>query len=58
MPDQIQPDQSGNDRNPLLWKRRIGGLGKSRIPLSVPGIEPVVEVMRCEKNMEIRVVRL
>jgi len=33
-------------------------LRKTRIPLRVPGIEPIVQVVRCEEDMEIRVVRL
>jgi hypothetical protein len=45
-----------DDRNPLLWERWIGGLGKAGVPLSVPGIEPVVQIVRREKDMEIRIV--
>ena len=37
-------------------QRRIRGLGKSRKPLLVPGIEPVLSVMRREEHVKIRVV--
>jgi hypothetical protein len=36
---------------------RVGSLGKAREPLFIPGIEPVVHVVRGEKNVKIRIER-
>ena len=54
----MQAEDVGKQRNPLVRQRGIGRLGKSREPLRVPGIEPVMSVMRRKKDMKIRVVRV
>ena len=44
--------------DPLLRKWRICGLRKARIPLQVPGIEPVMNIMGGKEDMEVCVVGL
>lgn len=39
-----------------MRERRIGGLGETRVPLCIPGIEPMMQVVRREEDVQIRVV--
>src|SRR5882757_8281082 len=55
---EVQSKERGDHRYPLLRQRRISCLRKSGVPLGVPGVEPVVRVMRREKDMKICVVGL
>ena len=54
----FQPEDRRQRGDPLLRKRRIGGLRKARVPLRIPRIEPVVQVVRGKEDMEVRVVGL
>ena len=45
------------DRDPLLGQGRIRRLLEAGIPLRIPGIEPVLRVVRCKEDVEVRVVR-
>src|ERR1700721_4484799 len=40
------------DGYPLLRQRRVSGLGEACIPLEVPRIEPMMDVMRGEENVK------
>ena len=46
----------GDHGDPLLRKRRIGGLRKTRVPLRIPGIEPMLSVVGRKKDVEVRIV--
>ncbi len=43
--------------DPLVRQWRIGGLRKSAKPFFVPRIEPMMRVVRREKNVRVRIVR-
>ena len=53
----LQTDHSREQRDPLMSQRWIGGLGKAREPLLIPGIEPVMGIMRREKHVKVRIER-
>ena len=53
----VQTYQVREQGDQLLRQGRVSGLREAGVPLCIPGIEPMVNVVGREENVEIRVVR-